>query len=190
MEQSRSQMALSGGHWWEARVSIIAEVFVTEERSASEPTSDIRAMRILLLALAASAVLLPPRNFRRRRFPTARSRPSSICPMLRTATTVEPYSTGRDRSPALRGRSRVFRPVVDKSTRRFTTHYGTGRGFLTGDTASGIRRRRSVGTFVRIASASSASRRIARMRGSGRTTSSIRALEVPPAKDRIGLSTS
>jgi hypothetical protein len=37
MEPSRFQMAVKGGHWWEARVSIIAEVFVTEEEGAPEP---------------------------------------------------------------------------------------------------------------------------------------------------------
>ena len=29
--------SVKGGHWWEAHVSIIAEVFVTEEEGASEP---------------------------------------------------------------------------------------------------------------------------------------------------------
>ena len=33
-----SDGTVKGGHWWEARVSIIAEVFVTEEESASDPT--------------------------------------------------------------------------------------------------------------------------------------------------------
>jgi predicted DNA-binding protein with PD1-like motif len=28
---------VKGGHWWEARVSIIAEIFVTEEEGASVP---------------------------------------------------------------------------------------------------------------------------------------------------------
>jgi hypothetical protein len=28
---------VKGGHWWEAHVSIIAEVFVTEEEGAQEP---------------------------------------------------------------------------------------------------------------------------------------------------------
>jgi uncharacterized protein len=33
-----SDGSVKGGHWWEARVSIIAEVFVTEEEGAPEPT--------------------------------------------------------------------------------------------------------------------------------------------------------
>ena len=33
-----SDGTVKGGHWWEARVSIIAEVFVTEEEGASDPT--------------------------------------------------------------------------------------------------------------------------------------------------------
>ena len=33
-----SDGTVKGGHWWEARVSIIAEVFVTEEEGASEQT--------------------------------------------------------------------------------------------------------------------------------------------------------
>src|SRR5436190_16171014 len=32
-----SDGTVKGGHWWEARVSIIAEVFVTEEEGAPEP---------------------------------------------------------------------------------------------------------------------------------------------------------
>jgi len=32
-----SDGTVKGGHWWEARVSIIAEVFVTEEEGASAP---------------------------------------------------------------------------------------------------------------------------------------------------------
>jgi uncharacterized protein len=32
-----SDGSVRGGHWWEARVSIIAEVFVTEEEGAPEP---------------------------------------------------------------------------------------------------------------------------------------------------------
>jgi len=32
-----SDGSIHGGHWWEARVSIIAEIFVTEEEGASEP---------------------------------------------------------------------------------------------------------------------------------------------------------
>ena len=32
-----SDGTIHGGHWWEARVSIIAEIFVTEEEGASEP---------------------------------------------------------------------------------------------------------------------------------------------------------
>ena len=34
-----SDGSVKGGHWWEARVSIIAEVFVTEEEGAAEPAS-------------------------------------------------------------------------------------------------------------------------------------------------------
>lgn len=33
-----SDGSVRGGHWWEARVSIIAEVFVTEEEGAPEPS--------------------------------------------------------------------------------------------------------------------------------------------------------
>ena len=33
-----SDGTVKGGHWWEARVSIIAEVFVTEEEGASDQT--------------------------------------------------------------------------------------------------------------------------------------------------------
>jgi predicted DNA-binding protein with PD1-like motif len=34
-----SDGSIHGGHWWEARVSIIAEIFVTEEEAApAEPT--------------------------------------------------------------------------------------------------------------------------------------------------------
>jgi uncharacterized protein len=33
-----SDGSVKGGHWWEARVSIIAEVFVTEEEGAAEPS--------------------------------------------------------------------------------------------------------------------------------------------------------
>ena len=33
-----SDGTVKGGHWWEAHVSIIAEVFVTEEEGAPEPT--------------------------------------------------------------------------------------------------------------------------------------------------------
>ena len=32
-----SDGTVKGGHWWEARVSIIAEVFVTEEEGAADP---------------------------------------------------------------------------------------------------------------------------------------------------------
>ena len=32
-----SDGSVKGGHWWEAHVSIIAEVFVSEEEAASEP---------------------------------------------------------------------------------------------------------------------------------------------------------
>jgi len=32
-----SDGSIHGGHWWEARVSIIAEIFVTEEEAAPEP---------------------------------------------------------------------------------------------------------------------------------------------------------
>jgi predicted DNA-binding protein with PD1-like motif len=32
-----SDGSVRGGHWWEARVSIVAEVFVTEEEGAPEP---------------------------------------------------------------------------------------------------------------------------------------------------------
>ena len=32
-----SDGTVKGGHWWEAKVSIIAEVFVTEEEGAAEP---------------------------------------------------------------------------------------------------------------------------------------------------------
>src|SRR3954453_1469317 len=32
-----SDGTIHGGHWWEARVSIIAEIFVTEEEAAPEP---------------------------------------------------------------------------------------------------------------------------------------------------------
>ena len=32
-----SDGSIHGGHWWEARVSIIAEIFVTEEEGAPEP---------------------------------------------------------------------------------------------------------------------------------------------------------
>jgi len=33
-----SDGSVRGGHWWEAKVSIIAEVFVTEEEAAPEPS--------------------------------------------------------------------------------------------------------------------------------------------------------
>ena len=33
-----SDGSVKGGHWWEAHISIIAEVFVTEEEAAAEPT--------------------------------------------------------------------------------------------------------------------------------------------------------
>ena len=33
-----SDGSVKGGHWWEAHVSIVAEVFVTEEEGAPEPT--------------------------------------------------------------------------------------------------------------------------------------------------------
>ncbi len=33
-----SDGSVKGGHWWEAKVSIIAEVFVTEEEAAPEPS--------------------------------------------------------------------------------------------------------------------------------------------------------
>jgi hypothetical protein len=33
-----SDGSVRGGHWWEAHVSIIADVFVTEEEGAPEPT--------------------------------------------------------------------------------------------------------------------------------------------------------
>ena len=32
-----SDGSVRGGHWWEAHVSIIADVFVTEEEGAPEP---------------------------------------------------------------------------------------------------------------------------------------------------------
>ena len=34
-----SDGSVRGGHWWEAHVSIIAEVFVTEEEGGAETTS-------------------------------------------------------------------------------------------------------------------------------------------------------
>jgi predicted DNA-binding protein with PD1-like motif len=32
-----SDGSVKGGHWWEAHVSIIADIFVTEEEAAPEP---------------------------------------------------------------------------------------------------------------------------------------------------------